>query len=87
MLFRLQEGEIGGPVETELGFHLILCERIRSARTQPFAKAREQIRAVLEERRRLSCQRAWIAELRAGAAGSAEGQSSVGIQAGDVAET
>lgn len=81
LLFRLQEGEVGGPVETELGFHLILCERIRPARTLPFAKVREQIRTRLHERRRLQCQKDWIAELRARAA------APLAVRADDLAET
>jgi peptidyl-prolyl cis-trans isomerase C len=68
LLFRLREGEIGGPVESEMGFHLVYCERIRPSRTLPFSKAQGQIRALLEERRARNCQKAWIAELRARAA-------------------
>jgi peptidyl-prolyl cis-trans isomerase C len=64
VLFRLPEGAVGGPVETELGFHLIYCERIKHARTRPFSEARESIRALLIERRRRDCQASWIAKLR-----------------------
>jgi peptidyl-prolyl cis-trans isomerase C len=69
LLFRLQAGQMGGPVESELGFHLVYCERIRPARTLPFSKVREQIRALLEERRARDCQKAWIAQLRERVAG------------------
>ncbi len=68
LLFRLREGETGGPVESEMGFHLIYCERIRPSRILPFSKAQGQIRALLEERRARNCQKAWIAELRERAA-------------------
>ena len=70
LLFRLREGEMGGPVESEMGFHLVYCERIRPARTVPFSKVQEQIRALLEERRERDCQKAWIAGLRERAAGA-----------------
>lgn len=70
LLFRLREGEMGGPVESEMGFHLVYCERIRPTRTLPFSKARAQIRALLEERRERNCQKQWIAELRERAAES-----------------
>jgi peptidyl-prolyl cis-trans isomerase C len=65
VLFSLQEGHFGGPVETELGFHLIFCERIHPAQTPPFAKVREAIRVRLVERSRRDCQKAWLAALRA----------------------
>lgn len=64
VLFRLPEGALSEPVETELGFHLIYCERIEPARTQPFDEARESILALLIERRRSACQVNWIAKLR-----------------------
>jgi peptidyl-prolyl cis-trans isomerase C len=73
-LFRLVEGEVGGPVETEMGFHLIYCERIQRARTQPFAKVRGSIHDMLAERRRRNCQKAWLAELRQGGGAGAATQ-------------
>jgi len=69
VLFRLPEGQVGGPVETELGFHLIYCERIQPARTLPFSKARESIHKLLVDRRRRNCQKAWLGELRRRASG------------------
>jgi nitrogen fixation protein NifM len=64
LLFCLPEGAVGGPVETEQGFHLIYCERIQAARAQTFAEARDSIRALLLERRRRDCQASWIETLR-----------------------
>ncbi len=69
LLFSLREGEVGGPVESELGFHLLWCEKVHPARTLPFAKARQRIRQVLEERGARNCQKHWIGELRAAACG------------------
>lgn len=77
LLFRLEEGEIGGPVQSEIGFHLVLCERIHAARRLPFGKVRPQIQALIEERRRRACQKDWIAELKARAAEPAGGKDSV----------
>ncbi len=68
VLFALREGEVGDPVETELGFHLLWCEKIHPGRTQPFFKVRGRIRQLLEERAARNCQKAWIAELRLAAA-------------------
>lgn len=65
MLFTLYEGEVSGPVETELGFHLLWCEKIHPGSTQPFSKVRGRIRQLLEKRAARNCQKAWIAELRA----------------------
>lgn len=63
VLFGLQEGHFGGPVETEIGFHLIFCERIHPAQTPPFAKVRDAIQTRLVERSRRDYQKAWLAEL------------------------
>lgn len=76
LLFRLAEGEMGGPVESEIGYHLVFCERIQRARTLPFSKVQVQIREVLEERGRHRCQKAWIAELRRQATGPGDGVGS-----------
>jgi peptidyl-prolyl cis-trans isomerase C len=64
LLFRLDEGLVGGPVETELGFHILWCERIHRQKTLAFPRVRESIRQVLVERRRRDCQKAWLAKLR-----------------------
>lgn len=64
LLFGLAGGQIGGPVESELGLHLLLCERIQPARLLPFPEVQVQIRQGIEARQRRNCQKAWIAELR-----------------------
>jgi peptidyl-prolyl cis-trans isomerase C len=71
-LFALGSGEIGGPVESELGLHLLLCERIQPARTLPFAEVQPQIRRGIEERQRRHCQQAWIKSLRERTSAAAE---------------
>ena len=64
VLFRLAEGELSDVVESELGLHLLLCERIEAGRDVPLAKARDGIRQILEQRKRRNCQKAWLGELR-----------------------
>jgi len=63
-LFALAEGEVSGVVGSELGFHLLWCEKIHPALSLPFNKVRDQVREVCEGRQRRNCQKAWIAQLR-----------------------
>jgi peptidyl-prolyl cis-trans isomerase C len=63
-LFNLNEGCLSGILESELGFHLLLCERIEPARSVSFDQARPKITAVLERRRQREAQKDWIASLR-----------------------
>lgn len=63
-LFSMDEGASSGPVESELGFHLLWCEKIHPAQTLPFRKVRDRIRELLDERTARNCQKAWIQSLR-----------------------
>lgn len=63
-LFGLAAGDVSGVLESDLGFHLLLCERIEPARSVDFDQAREKIRSVLEQRRRRETQKDWITSLR-----------------------
>jgi peptidyl-prolyl cis-trans isomerase C len=63
-LFALAEDSISAPVESEMGFHILLCEHIEPARTLPFAQVKDRIRQALEKRRRREAQRAWVGDLR-----------------------
>ncbi|MBK5964412.1 nitrogen fixation protein NifM [Thiocystis minor] len=63
-LFALAEGEISDVLESEIGFHLLLCERIEAGAEVGFEQARAKIHAVIVARRRLDRQKAWLAELR-----------------------
>ncbi len=62
-LFALDEGRVSGVLESELGFHLLLCERIEAATSITFDQARTKIRTIIETRRQRDSQRAWIAGL------------------------
>lgn len=63
-LFQLAEGEVSGVIETEVGLHILLCEKIHAGRLVPLAKAEQRIRQILEQRRRRACQKAWLEPLR-----------------------
>ena len=62
--FALGEGELSQVVETELGYHLVLCETIEAERHSRFDEVRQTIRDHLEQQRRGLCQKAWINSLR-----------------------
>ncbi|MGD2118542.1 MAG: nitrogen fixation protein NifM [Chromatiales bacterium] len=63
MLFGMQEQQISPVVESEMGFHLLFCEKIKPAKRMPYAKAQPRIREILEQRRRRNCQKNWLASL------------------------
>ena len=62
--FALAAGELSIVVESELGFHLLLCDAINEARTLSLTEARPTIREHLEQQRRGMCQKSWINALR-----------------------
>ncbi len=64
-LFSLKENNISGVVETEMGFHVIQCQKINPAETLSLKKATPNIRRLMQERYRRNCQRTWLASLPA----------------------
>lgn len=63
-LFGMQENRISGIAESEMGLHLLLCERILPAKRVPLSRAVPRIREFLQERQRRNCQKAWLATLQ-----------------------
>jgi peptidylprolyl isomerase/peptidyl-prolyl cis-trans isomerase C len=63
VLFTLKTGEISTVVESEIGLHILLCKQIQKAETLSLAKATPKIRALMEERAKHICIRAWLASL------------------------
>jgi len=63
-LFKLAEGEVSDVIETEVGLHILLCEKIHEGRLVSLEKAEQRIRQILEQRRRRACQKAWLEPLR-----------------------
>ncbi|MCU7939575.1 MAG: nitrogen fixation protein NifM [gamma proteobacterium symbiont of Bathyaustriella thionipta] len=63
-LFNLEENEISQIVETEMGFHLLLCEKIRPEKKVQLSKVSERIRLILEQRNQRNYQKKWFSELK-----------------------
>jgi peptidyl-prolyl cis-trans isomerase C len=64
-LFAMREGGISDVLETEVGFHLLWCEKILPARTLPFSRSEDAIRQLLDKRNQRNCQKAWLKRLKA----------------------
>ncbi len=65
VLFALPAGAVSVPIESSLGFHVLLCEQIFPAQQISLTKAKPQIRSLLEERSQRNCQKAWLKQLEA----------------------
>ncbi len=63
VLFRLPQGQTSAPIESEIGFHVLLCEHIYPAQQISLTQAKPQIRTLLEERAQRNCQKAWLKQL------------------------
>jgi nitrogen fixation protein NifM len=62
-LFRLRPGQMSDIVESEMGFHVLLCKSIQPPHTLSLQKATPHIRKILTERVLESRRRQWIASL------------------------
>ncbi|MGV6817758.1 MAG: nitrogen fixation protein NifM [Thiotrichales bacterium] len=62
-LFSMEENQISDVIESELGFHLLLCEKIKPGKRIPLTRVADRIRDTLIARRQRNCQKAWIASL------------------------
>lgn len=63
VLFSLKAGQISEPTQSEIGFHILLCNSIQRAEIMSLAKATPKIRHLMAERAKRVCQRAWLASL------------------------
>jgi peptidyl-prolyl cis-trans isomerase C len=63
-LFAMGEGEISDIIETEIGLHILYCEKINRAVKMPLSRAKKKIRTILEQRQRRACQQAWLGKMQ-----------------------
>lgn len=63
-LFAMQEGQVSDVIETEVGFHLLLCERVMASRALAFSSVEARITALLDGRNQRNCQKAFIKRLQ-----------------------
>lgn len=62
--FALEKGEVGGPVATRYGFHLIMVTDRIKPKPAPFEKVREKVLAVMSEEAFRKKRDAWLERLR-----------------------
>jgi peptidyl-prolyl cis-trans isomerase C len=64
VLFSMQEGSVSEVVETEIGFHVLMCEKIKPGKITPRVKAEKKIQQIMQDRARHACQKAWLDQLK-----------------------
>ena len=63
VLFQLPEGRLSPIVESELGYHLLLCDCIHPAGLMPLNQVRDKLKGYLRQQRRKEYQKQWLASL------------------------
>ena len=63
-LFSMKQGEVSDVIESEIGFHLMYCEKIHKGKVEPLSRVYDRIHTILDDRKRRTCQKAWIKQLQ-----------------------
>lgn len=63
-LFTMEQDEVSRPIRTELGYHILFCEKVKPAKRVPLTQAAERIRVLLQERNQRNCQKNWLKQLQ-----------------------
>ena len=63
-LFEMEEDQISDVIESDIGFHILWCEKISKPITVPLSRAKPRIQQLLQERQRKACQKAWLDKLQ-----------------------
>lgn len=62
-LFSMPENSISPAVETEMGFHILCCDKISLSKKIPYNTVKSKIYDLLDQRQRRHCQKSWLANL------------------------
>lgn len=62
-LFQMSEGQLSPVLESPIGFHLLLCERVTEGGTAPLTEVRPRLLEWLESRQQQAYQREWLKNL------------------------
>lgn len=71
-LFQMEAGSISPPLESPVGYHLLLCEEIHPAGVKPLVEVADKLRQQLTQRQRNFAQRKWLKNLLSQHASQAE---------------
>lgn len=63
MLFKMKQGSISPVIESEIGWHILLCKQIHKAENLSLAKVAPKIRTLIQDRSKQEWIRAWLANL------------------------
>jgi parvulin-like peptidyl-prolyl isomerase len=65
LAFELKTGELGKPVKTQYGWHIIeALSAVKAAKTQPYDQVKDQIKAQLLETKKSDAMTKWVNDVK-----------------------
>ncbi|MCG5530523.1 nitrogen fixation protein NifM [Halorhodospira halochloris] len=64
VLFRMEEGQVKGVIESPMGYHILLCEQITPPSMVPLEQVREKIAETIQSQRSEQAKCQWIKALQ-----------------------